>query len=115
VTDDEKTMTLAEAAARYDYTVLTLRAEANRGRLGIYKIGRRFYTTPADIKRMVELCRVQKHPQGSIFIPRDGDGLSATDRASSARDALKLTIEKLKNSSVSTSQQSTGPRRAETR
>jgi len=40
----------------FGFTVWTLRAEADRGRLTIYKIGKRFYTTPADIKEMIQLC-----------------------------------------------------------
>jgi hypothetical protein len=32
------------------FTLSTLRAEATRGRLRVFRIGRRDYTTPADVR-----------------------------------------------------------------
>jgi hypothetical protein len=52
MTQDNDTITLKDAAGHFGYTVSTLRAEAGRGRLVIYKIGKRLYTTPADIKKL---------------------------------------------------------------
>lgn len=49
-----ETLTLKEAAARYRLKVATLRHEARNGRLAVYKMGKAFYTTPADIAAMVE-------------------------------------------------------------
>lgn len=54
-----ETLTLKEAAARYRLKVATLRHEARNGRLAVYKMGKAFYTTPADIAAMVEACRVK--------------------------------------------------------
>jgi hypothetical protein len=114
VTNDTDTITLADAAQHFGFTVLTLRAEAERGRLTIYKIGKRYYTTPAAIREMVELCRVQKPRPVSTSTPRADNGLSGTADALSARDALSLTVERLKNSLGDTSRPSTNRSRAET-
>jgi hypothetical protein len=89
---DEHPITLASAAKEFGFTVPTLRAEAERGRLTVYKIGRRLYTTRHDIFEMVEACRVRRKAQGYTSI-RDGkSGLSETERASSARAALRATL-----------------------
>jgi hypothetical protein len=53
-------ITLKDAAKNFGFSVSTLRTEADRGRLTIYRIGRRYYTTPADIREMVLQCRVEK-------------------------------------------------------
>ena len=34
------------------FTLSTLRAEAGRGRLRVFRVGRRDYTTPADVRKM---------------------------------------------------------------
>jgi hypothetical protein len=50
-------ITLAEACKlfpRAQLTVSTLRAERDRGRLKIFRLGRRDYTTEADIRAMVK-------------------------------------------------------------
>jgi hypothetical protein len=54
MTDDPFALTLKDAAERYGFTVATLRAEADRGRLALYRIGKRLYTTPADIRTCKE-------------------------------------------------------------
>jgi hypothetical protein len=56
MTDDPLALTLKDAAERYGLTVATLRAEHQRGRLTIYKIGKRFYTSPESIKNLAELA-----------------------------------------------------------
>jgi hypothetical protein len=68
MTDDDKPMTLKEAARDSGFTVSTLRAEADRGRLTIYQIGTRHYTTRADIRGMVQKCRVEPKVRDSISI-----------------------------------------------
>jgi hypothetical protein len=103
MTGDNDTITLADAAQHFGFGVATLRAEAARGRLTLYKIGKRFYTTPADIRAMVESCRVGKRDQDSIIKP-DVVTSSETERRSSAVAALNL---KLNNSSPATSRPST--------
>ncbi len=92
LTDDEQTLTLKAAAERFGFPVATLRAEAGRGRLVIYKIGRTHYTTPNDIKAMVQKCRVENHPRACTSTKCEDNGLFATAHISSARDALRSTL-----------------------
>lgn len=92
LTDDDP-VTLADAAQHFGFNVSTLRAEAGRGRLTLFKIGKRFYTTPNHIRAMVQECRVVPKAQGSIS-RRDAVTSSETDRISSAQAALKLRLSK---------------------
>ena len=108
---DKNTLTLRQAAEEYGYTVSTLRAEAGRGRLTLYRIGRKDYTTPADIKEMVRLCRVEKKGHGFTLIRDENNGLSATERASSALAAANQTVEALKRRSPNILDTSTSQRR----
>jgi hypothetical protein len=108
---DDEAITLKDAAERFGFTVSTLRAEAGRGKLTIYKIGRRFYTTPADIRNMVVQCRVEQKGRDLTSIRSAGSGLSETDRISAARAALEETLLQLKRSSRNTSATSTVPSR----
>lgn len=84
-------------------TPATLRAEARRGRLVIYRIGRRDYTTRADLDRMVQACRVNTEAPGSSSIAPATNGSSETAIATSAQIALAATLERLKNASRNTS------------
>lgn len=45
-------------------TVASLRAEHARGRLTIFKIGRTHFTTPADLWKMIEACRIRAPGRG---------------------------------------------------
>jgi hypothetical protein len=101
--DEAAPITLADAASYFGFTVSTLRAEASRGHLVIYKIGKRIYTTLNDVRAMVIACRVQKNPHDSVSIRNGSSGLYETARASSARAALNMNIARLKNSSRATS------------
>jgi len=83
MTDDDP-ITLADACGLYPnakLTVSTLKAEAGRGRLNTYKIGRRLYTTIADIRGMVDLCRVEQKAPGFTLTRSASSGLSETERA----------------------------------
>lgn len=102
MTRDDDTVTLKDAAQHFGFSVYTLRTEADRGRLTIYKIGKRFYTTPADVKEMVRQCRVDQKAQGFTSIRNANNGLSETERASSALAAARETALRLKNSSRNT-------------
>jgi hypothetical protein len=104
-------ITLRDAAQHFGFTVSTLRAEADRGRLAIYKIGKRYYTTPNDIRQMVEACRVEQRGRAFTLTRSESSGSSETDRASSALAAARETALKLKSSSRSTSATSIGLRR----
>lgn len=99
---DSDTITLRDAAQHFGFTVWTLRAEADRGRLTIYKIGKRYYTTPGDVKEMIRLCRVEQKGRDFTLIRSASSTLSETERASSALAAANETALRLKNSSKTT-------------
>lgn len=96
--DDDRPITLNEACSifRGSLTPATLRAEHERGRLVIFKIGRRYYTTKSDVELMVSKCRDEAKAPGSPSIEPEERGPSETERAQSARAALNQTVEKLK-------------------
>ena len=102
MTQDDDTITLKDAAGHFGFSVYTLRTEADRGRLTIYKIGKRYYTTPGDVKEMIQLCRVEQKGQDFTSIRSANSTSSETDRVSSALAAAKETALRLKNSSRST-------------
>jgi hypothetical protein len=102
VIQDGDTITLKDAAQHFGFTIWTLRAEADRGRLTIYKIGKRYYTTPHDVKEMIQQCRVEQKGQDFISIRNASNSSSETDRASSALAAAKETALRLRNSSRTT-------------
>jgi hypothetical protein len=89
---DDRPLTLKEAAERYGFKVSTLRAEAGRGRLVIFRIGKRDYTMPADVQEMVRRCRAEDCRRDFTSIRNANSGLSETDRISSARAALLATL-----------------------
>lgn len=51
---DEHPITLNAAAKEFGFTVPTLRAEADRGRLAVYKIGRRLYTDRSAVENLTK-------------------------------------------------------------
>src|ERR1035437_3731840 len=91
---DNDTITLKDAASHFGFSVYTLRAEAERGHLTTYKIGKRLYTTPADVRDMISACRVSQKGHGSIWTPSGGCGLSATESDSLGRVALRALLTK---------------------
>lgn len=111
MTNDSDPITLKDAAQHFGFTVLTLRAEADKGRLSIYKIGKRYYTTPNDVREMVAKCRVEQKGRDFTLIRNESSGSSETDRASSALAAARETVLRLRNSSRNTSGISTSPNR----
>ena len=115
MTGDNDTITLKDAASHFGYTVSTLRAEASRGHLTIYKIGKRLYTTPADIREMVGKCRVEQKAQGFISILGDVPGSSVMDRVLSARAALRATLSAPASSLGGILPANTNPNRAQRR
>jgi hypothetical protein len=101
--DSDTRLCLDEAArlAFPDGTVSarTLRAEAARGKLAIFRIGKKYYTTLAEIDRMVERCPVP--PRVRISTSDAGPaanhaGQSETEAMSLARAALEASVRKLK-------------------
>jgi hypothetical protein len=110
MTGDHDTITLADAAQHFGYTVETLRAEHRRGRLALYRIGKRLYTTPADIREMVQACRVEQKVPASIVTRRGASSSYVTEYAS--LDSAQQALLKLRNSSRNTSRPNTGQRQA---
>jgi hypothetical protein len=84
----------------------SLRAEAKRGYLTTFRIGKRDFTTLRNVKKMIERKRkcppTQKDP-GSTLTPGASNGLSDTANVSSARGALRETAKGLKKLSTGTS------------
>lgn len=101
---DDDPITLKEACEivfRNTCAVATLRAEADRGRLNISKIGKRYYTTLRSARELYEKCRVDQKGRDYTLIPRDVSGLYVTVQGSSARAALKAELTKPEGSSGS--------------
>ena len=97
---DDDPISLKDACALYPcakFTVSTLRAEAARGRLAIFRMGKRDYTTPAEMKEMVRKCRDAARLRASTLTRNESSGQSETERVSSARAALKQTVAALRN------------------
>lgn len=91
-------LTLREACALYGdkFTVSTLRAEAARGRLDIFRLGKRDYTTREAMQEMVKRCQDEGRRRVSTSMQDEASGLSETDHASSAQAALNLSVAALR-------------------
>lgn len=107
--NDDDPITLADACRNHpSVTPAVLLAEAARGNLVVFKLGRRWHTTPGDFKRMVDLCREFRRVRASISTASAGNGSSATADPSSARAALQATIAAVKKPSSAISRPNTG-------
>ncbi len=91
---EDRPITLKEACEYFGghITPHALRAEARRGLLPIFRVGRRDFTTLADVR---EMCRAKQDRRafGSTRPAGNGSsemGLSASERASVLRQKLKL-------------------------
>ncbi len=107
---DDDPITLEQACTLYpnaSFKVATLRAEADRGRLGIFLLGRRYHTTRAAMNQWVQRCQEDARRQGFISMRSENSGLSETERASSAQVALSQTVSALRSSSRNTSDKNT--------
>jgi hypothetical protein len=116
MTDDEP-MTLDDACREFPQarlTPYTLRAEAGRGRLDIFRLGRRDYTTRASMREMVRKCQDAARLRASTSTESATSGLSETDRVSSAQAALSQTVAALKSGSPRTLVKSTNRRVGQT-
>ena len=114
---EDEPITLADACTLYPRAKLkvsTLRAEAGRGRLDIFRIGRRDYTTPAAMIEMVRRCRDEDCRRASTSIRQDASGSSETEKRASAQAALSQAVQVLRSSSPNTSARSTSLRSAPT-
>jgi hypothetical protein len=105
--DDPITLKDACRIAFHDkIKVASLRAEAERGHLTTFRIGKRDFTTLRNVKQMIERKRkcppVQKDP-GFTSTPGASNGSSDMDSVSSARGALRETAKGLKKLSTNIS------------
>ena len=73
--------------------------KSRRERLTIYKVGRKHYTDPADMREMLKLCRVEPNRPVFISTRNVNAGLSETDSVSSALARAKESAAKLKKPS----------------
>jgi hypothetical protein len=115
---DDDPITLKRACQEFgngQFTVATLRAEMRRGNLETYRIGNRDFTTLRDLREMQQKCRASRKGRAFTLIKDEGNGLSETDRISSALAALNQTTKALKNSLPNTSVASTARRGAHRR
>lgn len=95
-------ITLADACATIfggKIKPATLRAEAVRGNLTIFRIGRRDFTTASAVREMVQRCRVLSRHQGLPSTPGDEPGQSETERITSAQAAVSQMLQELKERS----------------
>ncbi len=102
-TDEDQPLPLAEACALFPkarLTISTLRAEHARGRLDVFRMGKRDYTTLSSMRDMVRKCQDAGRRRASTSTQSEGTGLSETDQASFAQAALSQTVLALKSSSV---------------
>jgi hypothetical protein len=113
--NDQDPIPLKAAARQFGFTLSTLRAEAGRGRLTIYKIGKRLYTSPNDIREMVKQCRVEQRGRDFTLTSNDSNGSSETERASSALARARESVARLKSISRNTSATSISLNRQERR
>ena len=114
--DDPITLQEAcELAFRGNITIASLRVEARRGNLEVFRVGRRDFTTLNAIREMRRKCLGARKDRASISTRRENNGLSETEQVSCALDALSQTTKALKSSSRNTSPASTGPHPARPR
>jgi hypothetical protein len=108
MTDDDP-ITLREACEivfANKIKVATLRVEAERGKLVIFRVGRRDFTTLRSVREMVRKCQDAGQHRGSTSTASDASGLSETARVSSAQAALNQTVLALKRDLPHTSARS---------
>lgn len=111
---DEDPVTLQEACNivyRGAIKVSTLKLEAGRGNVDIFRVGRRWFTTLRSVREMRNRCQGKRKAPGSTLTESEGNGLSEMERVSSALVALSQTTRELKSASRNTSPVSTGRRR----
>lgn len=88
-----------------------LRRQASEGKLALWRIAGKDYTTPTAIREMVQLCRAKQKELGSGYVQPQTSakphGLSSTEESRFALDALRQTAKRLKESSRTTSRPAT--------
>ena len=106
--DDPVTLEEAcEIVFRGAIKVSTLRLEATKGNVDIFKVGRRQFTTLRSVRGLSSKFRETRKARGSTLTETESNGLSETERVSSALVALSQTTRALKNSSRNISPENT--------
>ena len=91
---EDDPVTLQEAVDivyRGKIAVSTLRLEADRKNVHIFKVGRRWFTTLRSVREMKDRCPGNQKALASTSIENAVSGLSEMDRVSSALAALSQT------------------------
>ena len=97
---DDAPITLETACGLYpqaSFKVATLRAAADKGELVIFRLGRRYHTTAAAMDAWVRKCQDAAQRHACTSTESESNGLSETDRISSAQAALSQTVAALKS------------------
>jgi hypothetical protein len=105
--DPDAPLRLADAARLFGFKLAALRTEKRKGRLSVSNIAGKDYTTPSDIRRMVELCRDQTKAPAYGCDPRaekatetaPPSGSLETETIKKAQAAAAMTARALKQSS----------------
>lgn len=91
--DLSKRIRLAEAAAYYGLTVSALRNEGKRGRLAVWRVAGKDWTSLAECERMFDRCPVAVKEPASISAPAGSAPASASPPpGSSSMDEAKLAL-----------------------
>ena len=116
IEQQDRPMSLKHAAELFGIGVATLRAERNRGRLHIFRIGRQDMTTIADMREMVERCRDAAKVPAYTSISREvRRGNTPYETAAASLDSAEQTLLKLRSDFRNTLRGSTSPRQARVR
>lgn len=105
--DDDTPITLKKACEVFfhdEITPDTLRAERARGNLLIVRIGKKDFVTRAGLRGMMnKKCPSGENLPDSTLTPSNESGSSETERTLSAQGAARVSAERLKKLSKSTS------------
>jgi hypothetical protein len=110
--DEDTLITLRDASEivfNKQISVAVLKAQIAPGNLRVSKIGRSYFTTPRDVKEMVERCRVKAQGQNSGSTDCEIDGRSSTGSVELALASLQRSFTKPKGRSRNISQRNTSP------
>lgn len=96
-------------------TVTSLRREAQKGHLTVWRIAGKDMTSLAEIELMKDRCRVTaREPAGTMAPPRsDLEDISLIEAGVTAQDAFRMKLLKRKESSQSTSRPARHTKRPE--
>ena len=111
---DDEPITLDDACQlffRGKLTKSSLRTEARRGNLELIRIANKDFVTRNGVKRMIEKCRKSESHQGSTSgrTAPENHGSSEMAEQISAQDAVRIRLQKRKESSTNTLPKKSSP------